>query len=133
MKDLSDYLVEKLKLSDVKVRRPEWVDAKQFTLDDLEEGYIIETKEEKYNRYIWANTEVASKLFKLPKPGKYIFVQGDPNFPVGSSYSYLDTDNYKEFPIHSDDDFSAVRVYTRKKHYENVDELKKDIKNIYKF
>lgn len=133
MKPLNNYINEKLKLSDVNIHRPEWVDAKKFTLDDLEEGYIIETKEERYNRYIWANTKVANKLFKFPKPGKYIFVQGDRYFPSDSIYSYLDTDNYKAFPIHLDDDFTAVRVFTREKHYENVDELKKDIKNIDKF
>ena len=128
MKDLHNYLVEKLKLSDVKVRRPECVDANKLKEKDLEAGNIVLIKNGTY--YILAEDYIASPLVSTSLNrfnGDYILIRKNEDNPWGYSYLSL-TEDYKNFPKCEDyEEFDIEKVYTRKKDYKDSNELKKDL------
>lgn len=127
MKNLNEYIDEKLKLSDIsKMKSPsQWVDANRLKFADLKEGYIVELRNKR--RYM---VIPRSFLTLKSKPGiKYILIsqQGTTNhledyvnqFPkVNSGYSV---------------EWDIVRVYTRNRHYANKSEIDEDIKKLYQF
>lgn len=129
MKDLSDYLTEKLKLSDINLHSVErWVDAKELRLSDLREGNVVETKNG--SRYIVVTKQFAdnvigetgyNKITEFPlllyKPGVYLRLDNYENTYPENKYSRSN---------------AIVRVYTREKSYITKKDhkvLHKDLEN----
>lgn len=134
MKDLSNYLVEKLKLSDIKITRYGWIDARLLSLDDIKEGYILETAEKSgENRYLCVGNKIGSNFFRLSNSDDYILLQTD--YRILNKYTYLRLNDYdKDFPKYNrTNKFDIVKVYIREKHYNSAEEARLDLLNIYKF
>ena len=138
MKDFDTYINEKLKLDDISKMTygSSWVDAKKLKLEDLKEGYIIQTNEDIYNRYIYIPVDLATKILnnKITTNNGYVFIQQSSN----GRLAYLSTDSYEYFPKYHGFyeyavKYSIIKVYTRYKIYKNLDDLKNDLSKIYKF
>lgn len=134
MKDLSDYLVEKLKLSDIKITKNRWIDAERLSLDDIKEGYIIETAEKTGdNRYLCVGNKIGNNFFNLSISDDYILLQIDCRDL--NRYTYLRLNDYNiDFPKYNrKNKYDMVKVYIREKHYNSSEEAKLDLLNVYKF
>ena len=129
MKNLHNYLTEKLKLSDINPRYIErWVDAKELRLWDLKEGNVVET--ERGMRYIVVTKQFADNVIGENGYNKIT------EFPLllYKPGAYLRLDNYKNtYPENKNTrGFAIVRVYTREKSYITKKDLKvlhKDLEN----
>ena len=137
MKDLSDYLVEKLKLSDVNVRRPEWVDANSLYKAQLKDGYILETIHGV--RYIMVPIDFFTKFERVSpknyKKNNHVFVrlQG-PEIDKYMNFVYLVPSDYQLFPLMiGNAEFNMARVFTREKEYKKKEELVEDLIKINEF
>lgn len=137
MKDLSNYLVEKLKLSDINKDSLDgrWVDANKLKEKDLEEWNILLSRNGRY--YILAEDYIAGPLIsalsrssKSFKGDYYLIRKNEENL---SGHSYINfTREYINFPKHyRAPDFNIVKVYTRKRKYKNIKELEEDLELLY--
>ena len=128
MKPLNDYIIEKLKLSDIKTIRPQWVDADKLKIEDLQEGYIVELRNKR--RYV-----VVPKIFVHPRHTVYQRVERDYILTSGRATNRLE-DYANQFPKVKPsyrNEWDIVRIYTRRRHYNNNDEVKEDTEKLYHF
>ena len=133
MKNLHNYLTEKLKLSDIKKNslNGEWVDSSDIRFNEIEEGNIIEVSNG--YRYLVVSGKIAKNIFP-----DSVFSKNDLTIireTNSNTYRYIYDllDEYKEtypFYVISLRQKMIVRVYTSKKQYKNKEEVFKDIKKI---
>lgn len=140
MKDLKDYIVEKLRLSDItKKSLDRWVDVRKYhNIFELKEGNIILLKNGE--RYLLVPTTFAQKLLNIRQPGpsflKYplSFLSENPkNVKLVSKYLYIPINSYNVFPKYKDgfvEDYEIVKVFNREMHYTDINEIKDDLANI---
>lgn len=151
MKDLSTYIKEscineKLKLSDINKEklgmREKWYHSSQITYEDLCEGCIIEVcNNDPDNRFILVNKKIALELFKSDgivlrgSYSDYLFVHiGSNTFGAKSKYRFIDAADYKDnYPVETSSKlyYKIARIYLREKIYDNINDLKEDLKKLY--
>ena len=134
MKDLSIYITEKRKLSDINKDHLDrkWVKADKLKFNDLKEGNIVLLKNGNY--YILEKDNIAGILLKKESyqiKGKYYLIRKNEDNRIG--YSYLNfTDDYKNFPSHyGSEEFDIVKVYQRERKYNTEKELRDDLDLLY--
>ena len=157
MKDLSVYIKEscikescineKLKLGDINKEKlgmqEKWYHSSQITYEDLCEGCIIELcNNDQDNRYILVNKNIALELFKADgidlkgSYSDYLFVHKDANrFRTKTEYTFIDAADYKDnYPQETTYRryYRISRIYLREKIYDNITDLKEDLKKLYK-
>lgn len=139
MKDLKEYVVEKLKLSDItKKSLDHWVDVRNYhNINEFKEGNIILLKNGE--RYLLVPTTFAQKLLNIRQPGpnflKYplSFLSENRGGIGAMKYFYLSIESYNEFPKYKDgfvQDYEIVKVFNREMHYTDINEIKDDLANI---
>lgn len=135
MKNLYNYLTEKLKLSEINKDNLDgrWVDAKDINFKELKEGYIIELKCGQLYVVIPLNLFIKLRSFKTITAYDYILVNighfGNPYLEYMILDSYQDT--YPENKC-KNNNFIIKRVYIRSKQYTNADEAYKDVYDVCK-
>lgn len=138
MKTLSTYLneryiIEKLKLSDIKKNslNGEWIDSSDIKFNEIEEGNIIEVSNG--FRYLVVSGKITKNIFPnaIFSEKDLAIIREYKRNTYGYIYALLD--EYSEtYPFYclSNCQKSILRVYTSKKHYKNKEEVFKDIKKI---
>ena len=147
MKTLSTFVNEKLKLSDINKEelglKEKWYHSSQITYEDLCEGCIMELcNNDPDNRFILVNKKFALELFKADgvvlkedNYSDYLFVHIRPRkLWSKTKYGFIDAADYKkDFPNEVSHSlyFKISRVYMKEKIYDNITDLKEDLKKLY--
>lgn len=132
MKNLHNYLTEKLKLSDINKDNLDgrWVDPNTIKVEDITVGSIIEVA--KGYKYIYVPSNLAKKLSYMICPmSDFTLVRRD--VKSSSTYGYLNF-KYSDFPIRDgDSDYNIIKIKLREKDYTTKKELIKDLDKLYNF
>lgn len=133
MKDLHNYITEKLKLSDVKIpSNGGWYDPETFSIKDLKEGNILEIDHCRWLVLEFNNAlAVLNGVLSMYKGDKYLFVrQVDRN--IYTKYTFLPLSDYdKSFPkCNYHRRWDITKINPRKKAYNTKEEIENDLKNI---
>lgn len=139
MKDLSNYLTEKLKLSDINkdyLYDGEWLDVKNFKgIEDLKEGNIV--KMESGKLFVVVPTDLAKRLPREPRDFitdyDYFMIRFEKTLSGSPMYPRMYFESYKhDFPYSGSYkiEFKIKEINTRIKKYKNLHDLEEDIKNI---
>lgn len=134
MKDLHNYITEKLKLSDVKIpSNGGWYDAETFSIKDLKEGNILEIDHFRWLVLDIGNATKVMDVLSMYYGDRFLFVR-EAN-TVYSKFTFLPLSDYdKNFPkCNTHSRWDIKRINTRHKEYKNKEEILKDLRNIDKF